>query len=41
VEEIEGNPGFYAATFHLKPHYQLEGVSVSMRLVSKLPSQKK
>jgi len=41
VEEIEGNPGFYAATFHLRPHYQLEGVSVSMRLVSKLPSQKK
>ena len=41
VEEIEGNPGFYAATFHLRPHYQLEGVNVSMRLVSKLPSQKK
>src|SRR5882757_4134392 len=41
VDEIEGNPGFYAATFHLRPHYQLEGVNVSMRLVSKLPSQKK
>ena len=41
VEEIEGNTGFYAATFHLRPHYQLEGVNVSMRLVSKLPSQKK
>jgi type VI secretion system protein ImpC len=40
VEEIEGNPGFYAATFYLRPHYQLEGVNVSMRLVSKLPSQK-
>jgi type VI secretion system protein ImpC len=40
VEEIEGNPGFYAATFYLRPHYQLEGVNVSMRLVSKLPSQR-
>ncbi|MBV8804507.1 MAG: type VI secretion system contractile sheath large subunit, partial [Sinobacteraceae bacterium] len=40
VEDIEGNPGFYAATFHLRPHYQLEGVNVSLRLVSKLPSQK-
>ena len=41
VEEIEGNPGFYSAVFHLRPHYQLEGVNVSMRLVSKLPSLKK
>jgi type VI secretion system protein ImpC len=40
VEDIEGNPGFYAATFHLRPHYQLEGVNVSLRLVSKLPSQR-
>jgi hypothetical protein len=24
----------------LKPHYQLEGLSVSLRLVSKLPSEK-
>ena len=40
VEEIEGNPGYYAAKFFLRPHYQLEGVNVSLRLVSKLPSQK-
>jgi type VI secretion system protein ImpC len=40
VEDVEGNPGYYKATFHLRPHYQLEGVNVSMRLVSKLPSQK-
>ena len=40
VEEIEGNPGYYAAKFHLRPHYQLEGVSVSLSLVSRLPSQK-
>jgi type VI secretion system protein ImpC len=40
VEEIEGNPGYYAAKFHLRPHYQLEGLTVSLRLVSKLPSAK-
>jgi type VI secretion system protein ImpC len=41
VEEIEGNPGYYAAKFFLRPHYQLEGLTVSLRLVSKLPSGKK
>jgi type VI secretion system protein ImpC len=40
VEEIEGNPGYYSAKFWLRPHYQLEGLSVSLRLVSKLPSAK-
>ncbi len=40
VEEIEGNPGFYSSKFFLRPHYQLEGLTVSLRLVSKLPSQK-
>jgi type VI secretion system protein ImpC len=40
VEEIEGNPGYYSAKFHLRPHYQLEGVNVSMSLVSRLPSQR-
>ena len=41
VEEIEGNPGYYSAKFFLRPHYQLEGLTVSLRLVSKLPSEKK
>lgn len=40
VEEVEGNPGYYTSKFHLRPHYQLEGLSVSLRLVSKLPSEK-
>ena len=40
VEEIEGNPGYYSAKFFLRPHYQLEGLTVSLRLVSKLPSIK-
>ncbi|WP_341675028.1 type VI secretion system contractile sheath large subunit [Niveibacterium sp. SC-1] len=40
VEEVEGNPGYYSSKFFLRPHYQLEGLTVSLRLVSKLPSQK-
>jgi len=40
VSEVEGNPGYYAAKFSLRPHYQLEGLSVEMSLVSKLPSGK-
>ncbi|MCF6252528.1 MAG: type VI secretion system contractile sheath large subunit [Methylococcaceae bacterium] len=40
VQEIEGNPGYYSSQFFLRPHYQLEGLSVSLRLVSKLPSAK-
>ncbi|MBI1189361.1 MAG: type VI secretion system contractile sheath large subunit [Tepidisphaera sp.] len=40
VEEVPGNPGYYSSKFFLKPHYQLEGLTVSLRLVSKLPSQK-
>jgi type VI secretion system protein ImpC len=40
VEEVEGAPGYYQSKFFLKPHYQLEGLSVSLRLVSKLPSEK-
>jgi type VI secretion system protein ImpC len=41
VSEIEGNPGYYAAKFSLRPHYQLEGVNVNLSLVSRLPSEKK
>jgi len=40
IEEIEGNPGYYSSKFFLRPHYQLEGLTVSLRLVSKLPSGK-
>ena len=40
VEEVEGDPGYYTSKFYLRPHYQLEGLTVSLRLVSKLPSQK-
>lgn len=40
VQEVEGNPGYYTSQFYLRPHYQLEGLSVSLRLVSRLPSAK-
>ncbi|OTA20652.1 T6SS protein Cts1B [Xenorhabdus beddingii] len=40
VEDVDGNPGYYNAKFFLRPHYQLEGLTVSLRLVSKLPSLK-
>jgi len=40
VAEVEGNPGYYAAKFFLRPHYQLEGLTASLRLVCKLPSGK-
>ena len=40
VEEDETNPGYYSAKFYLRPHYQLEGLTVSLRLVSKMPSDK-
>lgn len=40
VEDVEGNPGYYTSKFFLRPHYQLEGLTVSLRLVSKLPSAK-
>jgi type VI secretion system protein ImpC len=38
VEEVEENPGYYTSKFYLKPHYQLEGLTVSLRLVSRLPT---
>lgn len=40
VEEVEGDPGYYQSKFYLRPHFQLEGLTVSLRLVSKLPSVK-
>lgn len=40
VQEVEGAPGYYTSQFYLRPHYQLEGLTVSLRLVSRLPSAK-
>jgi len=37
----EENPGYYAARFFLRPHYQLEGMDIGLSLVSRLPAQQK
>jgi len=39
VEAREDAPGQYAARFMLQPHYQLEGLTVALRLVSRLPAK--
>lgn len=40
VEADEDDPGWYRAKFHIRPHYQLEGVDIALSLVSKLPQEK-
>ena len=40
VTENKSNPGYYNAQFLLKPHYQLEGLNISLRLVSQLRSER-
>ncbi len=37
VSEIPGKPGAYRAVAFLKPHYQLDELTVSLRLVADLP----
>jgi type VI secretion system protein ImpC len=39
LADREDTPGAYEAKFFLRPHYQLEGLSVALRLVSRLPTQ--
>ena len=41
VEAVQENPGYYKSKFWLRPHFQLEGLTVSLRLVAQLPSGKK
>jgi type VI secretion system protein ImpC len=38
VTEVPGEPGVYKATVFLKPHFQLEELSTSIRLVANLPA---
>jgi type VI secretion system protein ImpC len=39
VDDKDGEPGKYEAKFYLRPHYQLEGMTAAIRLVSRLASQ--
>jgi type VI secretion system protein ImpC len=36
VEEVKGRPGHYRAVARLRPHYQLEAIDVSLRLVAQM-----
>lgn len=38
VTEVSGRPGTYQATVFLKPHFQMEGLTASIRLVASLPA---
>ena len=38
LEEKPNAPGQYYAKFYLRPHYQMEGLTVALRLVSRMPS---
>jgi type VI secretion system protein ImpC len=37
VSEVPGKPGVYRAIAFLRPHFQLDELSVSLRLVAELP----
>jgi len=41
VEEIKGKPGAYRAVAYLRPHFQLDEINVSLRLVADLPAAAK
>ena len=41
VAEIPGKPGAYRAVAFLKPHFQLDELSISLRLVADLPASAK
>jgi type VI secretion system protein ImpC len=40
VEEIPGKPGAYRAISYLRPHFQLDELDISLRLVADLPPPK-
>ena len=39
VREVEGRPGWYEAVAYLRPHYQLETLTTSLRLVAEVPKK--
>ena len=41
VVDVPGKPGVYRAVAYLKPHFQLDELSVSLRLVADLPQSGK
>jgi type VI secretion system protein ImpC len=41
VEEVKGKPGVYRAIAYLRPHFQLDELNISLRLVAELPAAAK
>jgi type VI secretion system protein ImpC len=39
VRPVAGKPGYYEAVAYLRPHYQLETLTTSMRLVFEIPKK--
>jgi type VI secretion system protein ImpC len=39
VREVKGKPGYYEAVAYLRPHFQLNALDVSMRLVAEVPKR--
>lgn len=39
VREVKGKPGWYEAVAWLRPHFQLEALTASMRLVAEVPKK--
>jgi type VI secretion system protein ImpC len=41
VEEVPGKPGVYRAITYMRPHFQLDELDISLRLVAELPPPRK
>lgn len=39
VEELEDNPGFFRVKTMIRPHFQIEGMDISISLVGKMPKK--
>jgi len=39
VQPVAGKPGYYEAVAYLKPHFQLEALTASLRLVAEVPKK--
>jgi type VI secretion system protein ImpC len=37
VRAVKGKPGWFEAVAYLRPHFQMEALSASMRLVAEVP----
>jgi len=40
VEDVDDNPGFFRVKTMLMPHFQIEGMDISLSLVGKVPKEK-